>query len=83
MIREIKLKEPINIDGHTVETIKIRSPKVKDIKDAMLAAKDDPMEGEIALIAKLSELTIEQVEEMEMANYVLLQEAVSDFLGRK
>lgn len=75
--KTIKLKYPIEFEGKKYSEIKVRSPKVKDYKAAQMAKEE---EQELVLISKLTGQPVEFIEELEMSDYVKLQEAIKDFL---
>lgn len=79
-----KLKTPLTKpDGDVVKEVKIGAVKVKHLKAAENARADggDMMAG-IAMIAAVTELPVEVVEEMDARDFTALSEQVADFLPR-
>ena len=60
------------------KTVKMREPKVRDMKIA--AEKNNKVDEEITLIGNLSGLSPDEVEDLSMKDYTKLQEAVKGFL---
>lgn len=77
---KIKLEYPIEVDGATVKEITLRRPTVKDMRVARVTGKDDATQ-EITLIANLAQLTPDQVESLDMADFVKLQTVLKGFFG--
>lgn len=74
---EIQLKHPFTTAaGQLIQSVKVRRPKVKDLKAASRFGTN-PQEQEIGLFAALINLTVEDVEEMDMADYSQLQTTFS------
>lgn len=77
---EIQLKHPFTTAaGQLIQSVKVRRPKVKDLKTAARNGSN-PQEQEIGLFAVLTNLTAEDVEEMDMADYSQLQATFSALL---
>jgi hypothetical protein len=68
---EIKLS-----DGRV---IKMRKPKVRDMR--MVADIENEIEKEIKLISNLTNLTFDELDEMDLDDYKKLQEALMGFLS--
>lgn len=79
--KDIALDYPIELPPHPrIASIKVRRPKVKDELQAKRRAKsDDPAEAEIHLIAVLTDLAPEVVEELDMTDYGKIQARLLDF----
>ncbi len=77
---EIKLKYPVEFEGKTIDTLTIRRPKVKDLKDASNKFKNEE-EREMYLFAKLTNQPLELIGELDIADYKQLQEAYLTFLS--
>ena len=77
MKKQITLKHPIEFEGQKIITLEVRSPKVKDYKQAQRAPEED---RELVLLSKLTGKPVELLEELEMVDYLKLQEAIKDFL---
>ena len=79
----VKLQFPIGLaDGRKLEEINLRRAKVRDMKTAQRATKDQ-IEQEILLLATLSEerLTPEDIEELDAADYAKIQDAFQRMVG--
>ena len=70
-MKEIKLS-----DGRV---IKMRKPKVRDMR--IVSDVDNEVEKEMKLIGNLTNLTFEEIDEMDLDDYKKLQEALMDFLS--
>jgi Phage tail assembly chaperone proteins, E, or 41 or 14 len=80
MNKTIKLKTPIQVNGETIEQMVIRPPKVRD----RLVAEKTPggtAEKEVTFISNLCSVSQETIMELDLADYVQLQEAVNHFLS--
>ena len=79
-MKTIKLDVTIIIDGITIEVLNVRPPKVRD---RLLAEKGSggPEEKEVRFIANLCDVTPETIEELDLSDYIKVQEAVNDFLS--
>ena len=62
----------------TGKTIKMREPKVRDMKIA--GEKKNKIDEELTLIGNLSGLSPDEVEDLTMKDYSSLQKALKDFL---
>lgn len=79
-MKEIDLKYPVTFNGQEYRRLSMRRPMVRDILAADKAAAGDA-EREIRLFASLCEVPTEVIEQMDMADYVSLQEVYSGFLS--
>jgi hypothetical protein len=78
-----KLQTPITYSGGVVDTVEIGTVKVKHLKAGELARKDgDDMMAGIALIAAVTNLPVEVIEEMDARDFTVLSEAMADFLPK-
>lgn len=77
---KIKLKNPINVDGDNIEVLEMRPPKVRD---RLIAEKQagGVAEKEMIFIANLCNVTPDVMMEVDLSDYVKLQEAVNNFLS--
>jgi len=76
----ITLMYPINSSGSQLNELCMRRPKVRD----RLVAEKAPgnqADKEVRFIANLCEVTPEDIEELDMADYTKIQTALSDFLS--
>ena len=77
---EIKLAEPVEVNGERFEKLTIRPPKVRDL---LMASKFDGSdeEKEVRIFANLCEVPPEVIEELTIKDYQQLQKAYQDFLS--
>ena len=71
----ITLTIPVTINNTTYNELNIRRPKVRD-RLAVERIKKTDAEKEIALIANLTEVTTDVIEELDLADYNKVQEGV-------
>lgn len=79
-MQTITLTIPVTINGTVYEKINIRRPKVRD-RLAVERIKKTDAEKEIAMIANLAEVTVETIEELDLADYGKVQEALQGFFA--
>ena len=79
-MKKIKLSNPIKIDGVEVHELSLRRPKVRDL---VAAGKKNVSESEreVNLIANLAEITPDTVQELDLCDYMKIQEWLKDFLS--
>ena len=77
---KIELIHSIEIDGAKISVIQLRRPKVRDMLSVEKSVDNDA-EKEIQLFANLSELSPDNLLELDMADYAKLQKAYQDFLS--
>ena len=77
---EIKLTEPVEVNGERFEQLSIRAPRVRDL---LMASKFDGSdeEKEVRIFANLCEVPPEVVEELTIRDYQQLQKAYQGFLS--
>lgn len=78
-MHKIKLIEPIKIDGASISELHLRRPKVRD-RLAVERLGTNDAEKEVALIANLADIPKDAVEELDLADYAKIQEALQGFL---
>jgi len=61
------------------KVIKMRKPKVRDMR--MVANEENEIEKEMKLIGNLTNLTFEELDEMDLTDYQKLQKALMGFLS--
>ncbi len=76
--KEIKLKYPVSDGGETINVLKMRAPKVRDQLNADKLNGGDA-EKEVAIMANLCDLTPDIIGELDLRDYVALQEAYKSF----
>lgn len=79
-MKKIQLETPIKIDGVEVHEISLRGPKVRDL---LVSDKKNISESEreINLIANLAEVSPEAIQELDLCDYLKIQEWLKDFLS--
>jgi hypothetical protein len=77
---KVKLSEPIKIDGVLVHELSLRRPKVRDL---LAASKKDISESEreVNLVANLAEIPTDVIHELDMRDYLKIQDVLKDFLS--
>lgn len=76
---QYELKHPVSVAGVEVKSIRLRSPKVKDLLAAEKAASMES-EREIHLIASLCGEAPAVIQELELVDYKELQKRVQGFM---
>ena len=79
-MKKIKLDNPIKVDGVEVSEISLRQPKVRDL---LISGKKNVSEEEkeINLIANLAEIPVDSVEDLDLRDYLKIQDWLKDFLS--
>ncbi len=80
-MKKIKLENPIKIDGVDVYEISLRQPKVRDL---LISSKKNVSEAEreVTLISNLAEIPVTAVEDLDLRDYLKIQEWLKDFLSQ-
>lgn len=80
-MKKIKLSDPIKIDGVEVNEISLRQPKVRDL---LISSKKNVSEAEreVTLISNLAEIPVVAVEDLDLRDYLKIQEWLKDFLAQ-
>lgn len=78
-MQKIKLTETIKIDGVVISELTLRRPKVRD-RLAVERLGNSDAEKEVALIANLADIPKDAVEDLDLADYTKIQEALQGFL---
>jgi len=80
-MKKIKLENSIKIDGVEVNEISLRQPKVRDL---LISSKKNISEAEreVNLIANLSEIPVDAVEDLDLRDYLKIQNWLKDFLAQ-
>lgn len=76
----VELSVPITLNGVTVNRLHLRRPKLKDIRTARVAGKDEE-ERELRLFAILSDCAPSDLEELDFADYRKLQDTFQGMVG--
>ncbi len=79
-MQKIKLSNPIKIDGVEVNEISLRRPKVRDL---LISDRKNISEAEreVNLIANLAEIPAEVIQELDLCDYMKIQNWLKDFLS--
>ena len=77
----ILLAAPLEHDGRKITELQIRKPKVKDLKrmNAALDGVADPLEQGIVMVASLTGLPVEVIEELGADDFTTISEVIADF----
>ncbi|UPA54527.1 phage tail assembly protein [Wolbachia pipientis] len=75
----ITLNNPITVDGISVSELSMREPKVRDLL-AIERIEGEALK-EVALIANLTSIPKEVVEDLCIKDYVEIQKVLKDFLS--
>lgn len=68
----VRLTAPIQANGVQVDTLRLRAPTVRDIRNAQ-AGGDDEEQRELGLFASLAEVGVKDLEGMALKDYTRLQ----------
>ncbi|MBT8421263.1 MAG: phage tail assembly protein [Gammaproteobacteria bacterium] len=79
-VKTIQLNSPLTIHGETIAALTMRPPKVRD-RLIVEKGSGGPAEKEARFIANLCDVAPDTIEELELADYIKLQDAVNDFLS--
>lgn len=79
-MKKIKLDNPIKIDGIEIHELSLRAPKVRDL---LISSKKniDESEREVQLIANLAEIPAEAIQDLDLRDYLKIQNWLKDFLS--
>lgn len=77
-MQTITLNNPITVDGMSVSELTIRRPKVRDYL-AIERINGSDLNKEVTLTANLTSVAKEAIEELDIADYVKIQEVLKDF----
>ncbi|WP_253303115.1 MULTISPECIES: phage tail assembly protein [unclassified Wolbachia] len=76
----VKLDNPITVDGISISELTIRRPKVRDYI-AIERLNGSDLSKEVTLTANLTSVAKEAIEELDIADYVKVQEVLKDFFS--
>lgn len=80
-LTRVTLKHPVTVLGITTTYLDIRRPKVRDLMHADKLGGTAP-EKEIAQFAALAAVAPNLIEELDMADYIAIQDTVKGFLPK-
>ncbi|WP_186085810.1 phage tail assembly protein [Burkholderia gladioli] len=75
----VTLAYPIKLNGVECDKFTMRRPKVRDMRGAQKLAPKDEEQQELILFASLAEVSPDDIEEMDMADYARVQDAYYSF----
>lgn len=78
-MKKVYFTTPVKIDGKETNEVNMRAPKVRDMEMVGDIANDATRE--LTLVSNLTNITLDDLREMEYGAYTPLQEAVSNFLS--
>ena len=80
-MQKIKLDNPVKIDGVEINELSLRKPKVRAL---IVAGKKNVSESEreVNLIANLAEVSPETIQELDLSDYLKIQDWLKDFLAQ-
>lgn len=81
-MKKIKLENFIKIDGVEIHEIVLRAPKVRDLLIANKSNSDESIR-EVNLIANLAEISVEAIQELDLRDYMKIQNWLKDFLSQQ
>ena len=80
----VELKYPIRADGTEVRSLRLRRPKVRDQLAAAAFNKNaTDEEKEVRMFANLCEMTLENIEDLDIEDYRKLTKAYRDFFQQE
>lgn len=77
-MKVIKLSYP---PSENLKEIKIRRPKVRDIKEVMSLKDLDDLDRDLLLLEKLTGVPKQVLEELDIADWTKLQTALAEMMG--
>ncbi len=79
-MKKVKLDNPIKVDGVEIHELSLRAPKVRDL---LISSKKEVEESEreVQLIANLAEIPAEAIQDLDLRDYVKIQNWLKDFLS--
>ena len=69
----VRLSQPTEFNGVQADTIRLRAPTVRDIRNAQQTAGADDEQRELNLFASLAEVSSKDLEGMALKDYTRLQ----------
>lgn len=78
-MKKIKLQYPVEADGQKIDELNMRRPKVRDMLNAETGGTDG--EKEMRLFANLCDVAPDTIEQLDMADYLAVQEVYTGFLS--
>ncbi|MGS4946628.1 phage tail assembly protein [Meridianimarinicoccus sp. RP-17] len=78
---KIDLDWPISVGGTEVQILTMRRPRVIDIRVAQEQSAGDSARKELILLRNLLEITEDELDQVDIADYGKLQEALKAFMS--
>ena len=79
---DVKLEDGIELDGVFLKSIQVRKPKVKDMLLAEAGSKNkSEAQVNMQFLCNLTDYTPDQLGELSVADYMILNNALAPFLG--
>ncbi|MBO1853964.1 phage tail assembly protein [Burkholderia cenocepacia] len=75
----VQLTYPIKLNGVECDKFTMRRPKVRDMRSAQKLAPNDAEQQELILFANLADVSPDDLEDMDMADYERVQDAYYSF----
>jgi hypothetical protein len=79
-MKTITLEYPITVDNAKLDKLNMRRPKVRDTLAADKSATSDA-DKELIMFSNLCEITQDAILEMDVKDYIALQDVYSSFLS--
>ncbi|WP_253299816.1 phage tail assembly protein [Wolbachia endosymbiont of Chironomus riparius] len=79
-MKTITLNNPITVDGISISELTVRRPKVRDYL-AIERIDGSELSREVTLTANLTSVAKETIEELDIADYVKMQQVLRDFFS--
>ena len=81
-VKTVCLSQPIASNGKTVTEVRVRRPKVKDLRAMERDAENTPnqIDQGVAMAALLTELPVEIIDEMDAVDFAAVSEVIAGFL---
>lgn len=79
MAEIVKLQYPINVAGEEITELRIRRPKMRDLKRA--SKLKDEVEKSMQMLVDLAEITPEAADEIDPVDFAKAAEIMGNFMG--
>lgn len=80
MTVSVKLEYPIKLDVGVIDEVNLRRPKVRDMAAFETAMVEGRLRGTVVMLASISGLTVEQVEEMDAGDFARVSDAMAPLM---
>lgn len=82
MKTEVNLTYPIEVAGRVTKTLFVRRPKLRDY-EALESIANGELEKDIRLLANLTEISPDEVRELDMIDFHKVNKVIAGFLDQK